>query len=46
MMLDCYRPRLLAVLQVFQCTVFMLLFLNFFLKTYVFKAKRSKQKTT
>ena len=39
---NCYTPRLSAVMLIFQCIIFFLLFTNFFVQTYVLKKSKKK----
>eukprot|EP00892_Ulva_mutabilis_P004697 jgi/Ulvmu1/259/UM001_0263.1 len=43
LIMNCYRPRVSAVLLVVQCAAFFALFTNFFIKTYVFRGKKTKK---
>jgi hypothetical protein len=40
--LDCYTPRLVLVLLVFQCCVFLALFSNFFVRSYLISKPKKK----
>eukprot|EP00891_Asterochloris_glomerata_P000399 jgi/Astpho2/399/Aster-x0922 len=42
---DCYRPRISPAMLLVQCTIFLLLFANFFRQSYL-KPKRETQKKT
>lgn len=42
---NCYTPRLSAVMLVFQCIVFFILFTNFFVHTYIVRKRKSDKKT-